>query len=122
MQANEVVKEILKEKNINQGELTELLGMKYQSGVSQALNRDMKISMLSRFAEVLKCEVVFRDIESKKEWVIGQTMAQPVSTQSDSEPILADNRQSDTNESSPMDLDTLLITENTKTNKRIKLK
>ena len=115
MQANEIVKAILKEKNISQGEITELLGMKYQSGVSQALNRDMKISMLSRFAEVLNCEVVFRDIDSKKEWVIGQNTTTP----SEPEPV----PDTSTREKAPtMDLDTLLSVDDSSTGKRIKLK
>lgn len=100
MQANEIVKEVLREKNINQGEFTELLGMKYQSGVSQALNRDMKISMLARFADVLNCEVVFRDKKTKNEWVIGQHTARSY-----------DNHEEKTNESNTNiddNLDTLL--------------
>ena len=49
MQANEVVKGLMSDKKITQGEITKMLGMKSQSGVSQALSRDMKISMLYPF-------------------------------------------------------------------------
>lgn len=109
MQANEIVKEVLKEKNINQGEFTELLGMKYQSGVSQALSRDMKISMLSRFADVLGCEVVFRDKSSEKEWIVGNPNVPSATT----------SKQTKSTATRPsVDLDALLSDEPTKTSTR----
>ena len=46
MQANEVIKNLMAQKEITQTEMREKMEMKSQSGVSQALNRDMKISML----------------------------------------------------------------------------
>lgn len=49
MQANEVIKNLMAQKEITQTEMREKMEMKSQSGVSQALNRDMKISMLIRF-------------------------------------------------------------------------
>ncbi len=70
MQANEVVKALMSEKKITQGEITKLLGMKSQSGVSQALNRDMKTSMLIRFLACMDCELVIRDKSSGKECTI----------------------------------------------------
>ena len=43
MQANEVIKNLMAQKEITQTEMREKMEMKSQSGVSQALNRDMKI-------------------------------------------------------------------------------
>lgn len=70
MQANEVVKALMSDKKITQGEITKMLGMKSQSGVSQALSRDMKISMLIRFLDCMDCELVVRDKTSCTEHTI----------------------------------------------------
>ena len=70
MQANEVVKRLMSDKKITQGEITKLLGMKSQSGVSQALSRDMKISMLIRFLDCMDCELIVRDKASGTEHTI----------------------------------------------------
>ena len=55
MKANDIVKSIMSEKGLTQGDLTKILGVKSQSGVSQALNRDMRISTLTRFLSTLGC-------------------------------------------------------------------
>jgi hypothetical protein len=70
MQANEVVKGLMSDKKITQGEITKLLGMKSQSGVSQTLSRDMKISMLIRFLDCMDCELIVRDKASGTEHTI----------------------------------------------------
>lgn len=70
MQANEVVKALMSDQKITQGEMTGLLGMKSQSGVSQALNRDMRISMLIRFLDCMDCELVVREKRSGAEHII----------------------------------------------------
>ena len=70
MQANEVIKGLMSDKKITQGEITKMLGMKSQSGVSQALSRDMKISMLIRFLDCMDCELVVRDKASGTEHTI----------------------------------------------------
>ena len=70
MQANEVVKGLMSDKKITQGEITKLVGMKRQSGVSQALSRDMKISMLIRFLDCMDCELIVRDKASGTEHTI----------------------------------------------------
>ena len=70
MQANEVVKGLMSDKKITQGEITKLLGMKSQSGVSQALSRDMKISMLIRFLDCMDCELIVREKASSTEYTI----------------------------------------------------
>ena len=70
MQANEVVKGLMSDKKITQGEITKLLGMKSQSGVSQALSRDMKISMLIRFLNCMDCELIVRDRDAGVEHII----------------------------------------------------
>lgn len=72
MQANEVVKGLMSDKKITQGEITKMLGMKSQSGVSQALSRDMKISMLIRFLDCMDCELVVRDKTSGMEHIISE--------------------------------------------------
>lgn len=70
MEINEIIKTLMGDKNITQGEITKLLGMKSQSGVSQALNRDMKISMVLRFLKCMNCELIVRDKNSKTEWIV----------------------------------------------------
>ena len=67
MQATEVIKHIMSQKKITQGEITQRLGMKSQSGVSQALARDMKISMLFRFLNCMDCEIIVRDKNTGEE-------------------------------------------------------
>ena len=49
-----------------------MLGMKHQSGVSQALSRDMKTSMLLRFLESMDCELIIRDKKTGTEWVVSE--------------------------------------------------
>ena len=51
----------LKEQYQTQVEMREKMEMKSQSGVSQALNRDMKISMLIRFLKVMDCSLTVTD-------------------------------------------------------------
>lgn len=70
MQANEVIKTLMSNKKITQGEITQRLGMKSQSGVSQALSRDMKTSMLLRFLESMDCELVVKDQTTGEEYAI----------------------------------------------------
>ena len=72
MQSSEVIKTLMKEKKINQGELTQLLGMKSQSGVSQALARDMKTSMLLRFLSCMDCELIVRDKATGSDYTISE--------------------------------------------------
>ena len=60
MKATDIVKAIMGNKGINQQEITKMMGMKSQSAVSQALNRDMKISTLVRFLNTLDCHLVIR--------------------------------------------------------------
>lgn len=61
MQANEVIKNLMAQKEITQTEMREKMEMKSQSGVSQALNRDMKISMLIRFLKEMDCSLTVTD-------------------------------------------------------------
>jgi len=70
MQAGELIKALMRSKKITQSEITRRLGMKSQSGVSQALSRDMKISMLLRFLKSMDCEVVVRDRRTGDEYEI----------------------------------------------------
>ena len=70
MQTRDIIKSLMGKKNVTQSEITNLLGMKSQSGVSQALARDMKISMLLRFLECLGCEIVIRDKATGEEYTV----------------------------------------------------
>ena len=70
MQATEIIKSLMSKKKITQGEITQRLGMKSQSGVSQALARDMKTSMLLRFLGSMDCEVIVRDKATGEEYEI----------------------------------------------------
>lgn len=72
MQSSEVIKTLMKEKKINQGEITQLLGMKSQSGVSQALARDMKTSMFLRFLNCMDCELIVRDKATGNDYPISE--------------------------------------------------
>lgn len=70
MQANDIIKKLMSDKKITQGEITQRLGMKSQSGVSQALARDMKTSMLLRFLGSMDCDVIVRDKTTGEEYQI----------------------------------------------------
>lgn len=70
MTVNDTIKNLMSGKNMTQGEITKRLGMKSQSGVSQALNRDMKVSMLIRFLNTLDCDLIIRDKDSGKEYMV----------------------------------------------------
>ena len=70
MQATEIIKSLMSKKKITQGEIIQRLGMKSQSGVSQALARDMKTSMLLRFLGSMDCEVIVRDKATGEEYEI----------------------------------------------------
>ncbi len=72
MTANEIIKNMMSDRGITQGKITEMLGMKHQSGVSQALSRDMKTSMLLRFLESMDCELIIRDKKTGTEWVVSE--------------------------------------------------
>ena len=49
---------IMKEKGITQKDLAALVGMKRQTNVSEAFKRDMKVSLVARFADALGYELV----------------------------------------------------------------
>lgn len=61
----EIIKGIMTVEKVSQGDITKKLNMKSQSGVSQALNRDMRMSMVLRFLEVLGCEIVVKHNKSE---------------------------------------------------------
>ena len=48
----------MKEKGIVQKDLAKLVGMKRQTNVSEAFKRDMKVSLVARFADALGYELV----------------------------------------------------------------
>ena len=54
----------MKESKTNQTMLAKLVGMKSQTNVSEALKRDMKISLVVRFVEAMGYEIV---IQKKKQ-------------------------------------------------------
>ena len=72
MQANEVIKNLMAQKEITQTEMREKMEMKSQSGVSQPLNRDMKISMLIRFLKVMDCSLTVTDNSTGKTFEISE--------------------------------------------------
>lgn len=63
MEYSKAIKQIMKETNTTQKDLAERVGMKRQTNVSEALKRDMKVSMAAKFAEALGYELV---LEKKK--------------------------------------------------------
>ena len=60
MDAKSVITEIMKTKGLNQTQLAALVGMRNQSNVSEALKRDMKISVFAKLIGALGYEVVVR--------------------------------------------------------------
>jgi len=61
MKANDIVKSIMRTRELTQGDLTKMLGVSSQSGISAKLNRDMRISTLMEFVKVLDCNLVITD-------------------------------------------------------------
>ena len=72
MKANEIVKNIMSDKNITQNELTKMLNFKTQSAVSGVLNRDMKVSTLVKFLSALDCELVIRNKTDGNEQTVSE--------------------------------------------------
>jgi len=64
MKANDIVKSIMKTREMTQGDLTKMLGVSSQSGVSAKLNRDMRISTLMEFVHVLDCSLTITDTKT----------------------------------------------------------
>lgn len=69
MKANDIVKNLMKERNLTQVELTKIMGKTSQSAISGALNRDMKISTLVSFLDALNCTLVIKD-KNGNEWTV----------------------------------------------------
>lgn len=72
MKANEIVKNIMSDKNITQSELTKMLHLKTQSAVSGVLNRDMKVSTLVKFLSALDCELIIKNRTNGNEQIISK--------------------------------------------------
>ncbi|MCC8356974.1 MAG: hypothetical protein LJU34_03855 [Oscillospiraceae bacterium] len=70
MNASKTIKTLMTDKGIAQKDMQSKLDMKSQSGVGQALNRDMRISMLIRFLNVLNCDLIIRDKDTTQEWIV----------------------------------------------------
>lgn len=64
MKANDIVKSIMKTRDMTQGDLTKMLGVSSQSGVSAKLNRDMRVSTLMEFIRVLNCNLTITDTKT----------------------------------------------------------
>ena len=58
MTAANAVRELMKRRNVTQTELAEKVGMKNQSNVSEALKRDMRVSVFVRFVDALGYKLV----------------------------------------------------------------
>lgn len=69
MKANDIVKNLMKERNLTQVELTKIMGKTSQSAISGALNRDMKISTLVSLLDALNCALVIKD-KNGNEWTV----------------------------------------------------
>ncbi len=64
MTGSDVVTEVMHRAQINQTQLAKLVGFKNQSNVSEALKRDIKISVFQRMIDALGYEVV---VQKKKQ-------------------------------------------------------
>lgn len=60
MTMNDFIKQMISTQKVQQKELADKLGMKSQSGVIQALQRDMRMSMVLRFLGALDCELIVK--------------------------------------------------------------
>ena len=58
MTAANAVRELMKRRSVTQAELAEKVGMKNQSNVSEALKRDMRVSVFVRFVDALGYKLV----------------------------------------------------------------
>ena len=67
MEVNQIIKHIMDTKHVSQTDMKDLLEMKSQSGVSQALRRDMKISMVLRFLKALDCKLIIEHGDNRYE-------------------------------------------------------
>lgn len=60
MDAKKIITTIMKEKGISQLMLARMIGFRGQSNVSEALKRDMRISVFAKMLDALGYEVVVR--------------------------------------------------------------
>ena len=74
MNAIDTVKTIMKEKGLSQEQVGTKAGYANgQVGVSAIINRgkkDMNVSNLAKLAEAMGCELVVRDKNSDREWIV----------------------------------------------------
>lgn len=63
MIGTDALRAIMADEGLNQAQVAKLVGMKNQSNVSEALKRDMKISLFAAFADAMGYEVI---IQKKK--------------------------------------------------------
>lgn len=60
MNGTQIIKMLMKESGITQTQIAVLVGMQRQTNVSDALQRDIKASLLAKFADALGYELVIR--------------------------------------------------------------
>lgn len=66
-----IIKEATYEKGMMQSKLAEALGYKAQSGLSERLRGDMRVSVVIRILDALGYELVVRDKgDAAREWVV----------------------------------------------------
>lgn len=71
MTTKEVVKDIMRSRNLTNQTLADKLGYKYASGVSERFRSDMRISVLLRMLDAMGCElIVCSKLSDKGQWVI----------------------------------------------------
>lgn len=59
----EMIKSIMQEEQVTQSELAKRCGFKHQSSVSEIIKRDMKISNVVKFLNVLGYDLIVRSRE-----------------------------------------------------------
>lgn len=69
MTGRKAIETIMKDTGTTQLDLARFCGMKYQSSVSEAFKRDMKISLVAKFAEAMGYNLV---LQKKDETLNGQ--------------------------------------------------
>ena len=70
MKASDIIKSVMGQRGLTQGDLTTMMNLKSQSAVSGSLNRDMKTSTLVKFLSCMDCELIVRDKASGTEHTI----------------------------------------------------
>lgn len=83
MKSNEIIRAMMNATNTSQKQLQEALGLKSLSSVTGFLKSDVRCETLQKIAEVMNCEVVVKNRDTGKTWIISDTEIPERSVKSD---------------------------------------